>query len=208
MSLLCFSMDFKLTEAEIEQTSAVTSAAYDAWVLVNDYFSWEKELQNNQANGGSGEIVNAVFLFMKWYDVDWKEAKSMLRSEIVNREKRYCQEKADLLARGKTTDKIQDWFLLLDLVTAGNFAWSMTTARYDSSAIDAYPALRIAHENVECSNPADSLSLPISRSGMDNTKEDLGGGSTAPTNNGHANDKVIGGNSTDVPQIDQYESVG
>lgn len=201
-------MDFKLTEAEIEQTSVVTSAAYDAWVLVNDYFSWEKELQNNQANGGSGEIVNAVFLFMKWYDVDWKEAKSMLRSEIVNREKRYCQEKADLLARGKITDKIQDWFLLLDLVTAGNFAWSMTTARYDSSAIDAYPALRIAHENVECSNPADSLSLPISRSGMENTKENLGGGSAAPTNNGHANDKVIGGISTDVPQIDQYESVG
>ncbi|KAJ5523607.1 terpenoid synthase [Penicillium frequentans] len=199
-------MDFKLTEAEVEQTSAVTSAAYDAWVLVNDYFSWEKELQNNQANGGVGEIVNAVFLFMKWYDVDWKQAKSMLRSEIVNREKKYCQERADLLARGKTIGKIQDWFLFLDLVTAGNFAWSMTTARYDLSAIDAYPALRIARQNVECSNPADSLSLPISRTGMENTKKNLDGGSIAPTNNGHANDKVSGGISTDVPKLDQYES--
>ncbi|KAM0537616.1 hypothetical protein ACHAO7_012276 [Fusarium culmorum] len=39
MSLLCFSMDFKLTPEEEKQTSAITSAVIDSWVLVNDYFS-------------------------------------------------------------------------------------------------------------------------------------------------------------------------
>jgi hypothetical protein len=32
-------MDFKLTPEEEQKTADITSAAYDSWVLVNDYFS-------------------------------------------------------------------------------------------------------------------------------------------------------------------------
>lgn len=38
MSLLCFSMNFSLSDDETAETMALTTAAYDAWVLVNDYF--------------------------------------------------------------------------------------------------------------------------------------------------------------------------
>ncbi|KAK8078753.1 polyprenyl synthetase [Apiospora phragmitis] len=142
MSLLCFSMDFTLTPDETEKTAAITWAAYSSWVLVNDYFSWEKELKNHQAKGGTGLIASAVFLFTRWYSAPNDEAKKMLRKEIIAREETYCRLKDEFLASGFATEKTVQWMELLDLVTAGNFAWSMTTARYQLGVEDAYPALR------------------------------------------------------------------
>lgn len=163
MALMCFSMDFYLTAEETAQTSSITSAAYDAWVLVNDYFSWEKEYTNYKTNGSTGQIVSAVFLFMKWHNIDPTTAKKMLRGEIIAREERYCRLKAEYLARGNVTDRIIKWFELLDLVTAGNFAWSMTTARYHDDAEDAYPGLRAVNINQQnvASHPFSSLTTPI-----------------------------------------------
>ncbi|QPC69260.1 hypothetical protein HYE68_000012 [Fusarium pseudograminearum] len=141
MSLLCFSMDFKLTPEEEKQTSAITSAAYDSWVLVNDYFSWEKEWSNYQSNGATGVIANSIFLFMKWHSIEREDGKKMLRKEIISREEKYCSLKDKFLAKGAATEKTRQWLELLDLVTTGNFAWSMTTARYRAGAPDVYPAL-------------------------------------------------------------------
>lgn len=167
MSLLCFSMNFALSADETAETLALTHAAYDAWVLVNDYFSWDKEWRNHQANGSTGVIASAMFLYMKWYSVDADEARRLLRSEIISREERYCQAKEDFLARGKLTEKTIQWLDLLDLVTAGNFAWSMTTARYHQSAEDGYPSLRTKHHELLTDPAADSLNKPISQSAED-----------------------------------------
>ncbi|KAJ5323826.1 hypothetical protein N7476_002426 [Penicillium atrosanguineum] len=161
MSLLCFSMDFYLTKEEIQYTAALTRAAYDAWVLVNDYFSWEKEYQNYEANGSIGQIASAVYLFMKWHNIDPVTAKKMLRSEIIAREEKLSKLKSEYLARGNMTDRILKWIELLVLVTAGNFAWSMTTARYHAEAEDAYPGLRAANQNKHSLPSFDSFSAPI-----------------------------------------------
>ncbi len=155
-------MDFTLNDEEEEKTLALTWAAYDAWVLVNDYFSWEKEWKNHEANGGKGMIANAIFLFMKWYSVDAEEGKKMLRKEILAREEKYCKAKDDFLASADATDKTTEWLELLDLVTAGNFAWSMTTARYRFGAEDSYPALRATCSETADSGITDSLGSPIS----------------------------------------------
>lgn len=162
-------MNFALSEDETAATAEITTAAYDAWVLVNDYFSWEKEWKNHQANGETGMIVSAVFLFMKWHKVDAKEARALLRNEIVAREEKYCRAKEEFLAHGKLTEKTIQWLDLLDLVTAGNFAWSMTTARYQLEADDAYPRLRAAHKESPPATAFDSLSIPISLGSVDMT---------------------------------------
>lgn len=164
MSLLCFSMDFTLSEDETAETLALTNAAYDAWVLVNDYFSWDKEWKNHQANGGTGMIASALFLYMKWHSVDAAEARKILRKEIIAREEKYCRLKDEFLARGKLTEKTIQWLDLLDLVTAGNFAWSMTTARYHHDAEDTYISLRTKHQELQKDSTMDSLSDPISLS--------------------------------------------
>lgn len=159
MSLLCFSMDFKLNAEEVKKTDPITEVAYDAWVLVNDYFSWEKEWKNHQANDETGVIANAVFLYMTWHSVSPEEGKRMLRKEIIARETKFIKAKEAFFASGAATEKTSQWLELFDLVTAGNFAWSMTTARYQHDAKDVYPALR---KTFPGSSASDSLGCPIS----------------------------------------------
>jgi hypothetical protein len=78
---------------------------------------------------------------MKWHSIEKEEGKKMLRKEIISREDKYCSLKDEFLAKGAATEKTRQWLELLDLVTAGNFAWSMTTARYRAGAPDVYSAL-------------------------------------------------------------------
>ncbi|KAI0126433.1 isoprenoid synthase domain-containing protein [Xylariales sp. AK1849] len=86
----------------------------------------------------------------------------MLRKEILAREDKYCKAKDDFRASGEMMSKTSQRLELLDLVTAGNFAWSMTTARYRLGGEDAYPALRAAHLLSEEPDAIDSLCHPIS----------------------------------------------
>lgn len=111
-------------------------------------------------------IASAVFLYMKWYGVDASESRKILRQEIITREEKYCRLKDDFLARGNLTEKTIQWLELLDLVTAGNFAWSMTTARYHHNAEGAYPGLRTRHQQMHTVPTSDTLSEPISLSAM------------------------------------------
>ena len=154
-------MPFTLTEKEKESTLALTNAAYNSHVLVNDYFSWDKEWQNYQANGSKGEITSAVFLFMKWYSVGPQEGKAMLKSEIMKREQMFCDAKAAFLAQGVVSDSTDKWLSILDLVTGGNFVWSMTTARYIVGADDGYPRLRAEHQRKLALGAVHDFSAPI-----------------------------------------------
>lgn len=142
MSLLCFASDFALDAEEKKETQAITNAAFGAWCLVNDYFSFDKEWKNHMANDPDGKIVSSVFLFMEWYQVDIPGAKKLLRAEIIRREKLIVQKQNALIGRGALTPRISEWFYILDTVTAGNFAWSMTTARYHASSHNPYSDLR------------------------------------------------------------------
>jgi len=155
-------MDLQRTREEVAATAEMTDVAYGAWVLVNDYFSWEKEWKNYTANGSVGLIVSAVWFFMKWHSVDAEESKRMIRKEIMAREEKYEQMRDEFLARGNHSRRTLEWINLLDNVTAGNFVWSMTTARYHTEVEDSYPGLRKAHLEKGTSDKVDSLSIPIS----------------------------------------------
>jgi len=109
ISLICLGMDFWLTEEEKKLTENVTLAAFYAWVLVNDYFSFDKEYQNHLENHNEGKMVNAVSLLMHWHDIGPLEAKQLLRTEIIAREQRFVDEKAALNARGVVTTHIAGW---------------------------------------------------------------------------------------------------
>ena len=150
-----------MTKGETEMTAALTTAVYNNLSLTNDYFSWEKEWQNYKADDCKGELPNAVFFYMKWYSVDATEAKKMLRSEIMARELKYCNMKADYLGHGNIPESTIRWLRLLESAMAGNFVWSATTARYNAGAEDPYPGLRAAHQEKQILGEAHSIVAPI-----------------------------------------------
>jgi hypothetical protein len=161
MSLLRFGVDLKLSEDDTKRTDKVTTLGFNAWVLVNDYFSWEKELSIYESRLSKGEIANAVFLLAKWNSSSWVEAKALVREEIIAREKLFSREKEALLAEGGLTAEAEQWLDTLDDVTAGNFAWSMTTPRYDHQQPNAYPSLRASLSVMENTESPSDLSKPI-----------------------------------------------
>ena len=161
MQHIMFSMGLQMTKGEMEAIEAPVTAVSHCWSLVNDYFSWEKEWKNYQANDCQGEVINAVYLFMKWNNVDAKKAKNMVRSEIMARELKYCDLKAAHLSRGNVPEKVIYWFGILDLITSGNFIWSMTTARYNTGAEDAYPGLRAAYHEKRSLGAIQDFTAPI-----------------------------------------------
>ena len=178
-------MKFQMTKEEKDITDPLSTAAYNSHVLVNDYFSWEKEWEKYQAEGCQGEIISAVFLFMKWYSLGPVEAKEMLRSEIRKRELRYCDRRAAHLARGDVPEKTIRWVGILDCINAGNFLWSMTTARYIVGAEDSYPALRAAHLERRTEGAAEDYIAPIcpSKPGLTSSEQN-GNGSNVSTASG------------------------
>ena len=160
-------MKFQMTKEEREMTDLISAAAFNSMVLVNDYFSWEKEWEEYQNNGCRGEIVSACFLFMKWYSVSQAEAKKMLKAEIKSRELKYCELKAAHLALGDVPERTVRWLGLLDCVIAGNFVWSMTTPRYIAGVDDSYPDLRAARREGRTTGATDDYIAPIApRSGL------------------------------------------
>ncbi|KAM0366670.1 hypothetical protein ACHAPK_008142 [Fusarium culmorum] len=102
---------------------------------------------------------------MKWHSIEKEDGKKMLRKEIISCEEKYCSLKDKFLAKGAATEKTRQWLELLDLVTAGNFAWSMTTARYRAGAPDVYPALWKHYADKK--SDTESLGRPISVNAKD-----------------------------------------
>jgi ophiobolin F synthase len=162
MSILRFSMNLRLDEDEIKSTLEATTAAYNSWVLVNDYFSWEKEFDNYQNQSAKGDIASAVYLFAKWDSLSFSEAKLMVREKIIAYEEQYRTTKEALLAQGKLTARSMIWLDCLDCVTAGNFVWSMSTPRYDRKRPNAYPSLLASMSAVGKDKSAYTLASPIS----------------------------------------------
>ena len=73
----------------------------------------------------------------------------------------FCDAKADFVARGNVSENSSKWLSILDLVTAGNFVWSMTTARYIIGTSDEYPKLRASHLEKRASGGIYDFNEPI-----------------------------------------------
>ncbi|RDW92912.1 uncharacterized protein DSM5745_00234 [Aspergillus mulundensis] len=96
-------------------------------VLVNDLFSWEKELLD--AAKMDSEVVNAVGLVMRLENVDAGAAQRMLAIKVKELEDKHVE-----LLDGKMENLSRDskvYVRFLENMAAGNESWSRGTARYN-----------------------------------------------------------------------------
>jgi hypothetical protein len=75
---MLFGMGMTLTAEEDEQLAGVIRPCYAALGLANDYFSFDREYKEFRSSS-STVLTNAVWLFMKWHEVDIGTAKTMVR---------------------------------------------------------------------------------------------------------------------------------
>lgn len=130
-ALLLFGMGVILTEEEDRQLESVRKPCYAALGLASDYFSFDREYHKLQASGESQTLTNAVWLHMKWHNVDIVAAKKMVKQAIWRYERRYLDLCADhRRENGPLSNHIDRYLRALAYQISGNVVWSLNCPRY------------------------------------------------------------------------------
>lgn len=127
-----FGMSIILTPEEKERLAPIVKPCYAALGLANDYFSFDVEWEELQADdSGKKSMTNLVWLFMQWYDLDIAEARERVR-EITNQYEREYQHQVDnfMATEGRGNAKLEIYLKALGHQIPGNVVWSLRCPRY------------------------------------------------------------------------------
>jgi hypothetical protein len=127
-----FGMGIIVTSEEEESLASIVKPCYAALGLANDYFSFDVEWEELQADdSGKRTMINLVWLFMQWYKIDIAEAKERVREVTNQYEREYQQQVKDFMAtEGRGNAKIDTYLKALGYQIPGNVVWSLRCARY------------------------------------------------------------------------------
>jgi hypothetical protein len=132
-ALMLFGMGISLSNEEHEQMRPLAKACYAAFCLANDYFSFDREL-DEQNETKHVKLVNAVWLYTQWYGVDIDTAKRMIRETTVEREHHFL-ELCDKyrVTNAPISEKIDLYLNALSYQVSGNVVWSINCPRHNPS---------------------------------------------------------------------------
>ena len=128
-SMMLWSMGMTLVPEEDEALKDVVHPCYAALGLANDCFSFDREYAEMQSTGQP--MTNAVWLCMRWQDVDIPTAKKMVREAVTSYEKRF-QKLSDQFRQENAlmSEKLDCYLRGLTYQISGNVVWSLKCPRY------------------------------------------------------------------------------
>ncbi|EMC96021.1 hypothetical protein BAUCODRAFT_513498 [Baudoinia panamericana UAMH 10762] len=129
-ALIRFGMGLTFTDDEEALLKPLTRTNARALCLANDYVSFERELDAYQ-NHSSDEPINAVWLCMKWDNVDAATAKERVKSLTLQYEADFVRERdAFLSTDAGQSRKLQRYLQAMTQQIPGNLVWSLSCPRY------------------------------------------------------------------------------
>ena len=127
-----FSMGLHLTPADFDSVAAVEKNCGRHISVVNDIYSYEKELLTSQtAHKEGGVLCSAVPIFATEADVEIAAAKNVLYTLCREWEKvhrKLVQERE--AAEGGCKESVRRYMEGIEYHMSGNELWSKTTKRY------------------------------------------------------------------------------
>jgi hypothetical protein len=129
-SMMLFGMGMILTKEEYDILKDVVYPCYAALGLANDFFSFDREYDEMQESGAKS-LINAVWLYMQWHDVDVSTAKTMVR-EATNKYEKQFQSLSEKFRQTHApfSDKLDRYLRALAYQISGNVVWSLNCPRY------------------------------------------------------------------------------
>jgi aristolochene synthase len=133
-SLLCalmrFSMGLHLTPGQLESVKGVEKNCAKHLSIMNDIYSWDKELRASKAGHAEGAaICSAVQVLHQETDLFYEAAKKVLWAMCRGWEANHV-----VLVDNLPSDKeVQTYAKGLEYQISGNEKWSATTPRYHSA---------------------------------------------------------------------------
>ncbi len=130
-AMLSFSLAVSLTAEDEASIEEVVEVAERALLLTNDYFSWERELEQS-AIQDDGKIFNSVWFIMKQDGVSANVALQRVKDMILTLEVEFVKLKDQLYMNNPSLPlHIRRWIESCGLAIAGNHYWSATCPRHN-----------------------------------------------------------------------------
>ncbi|KAB8303333.1 hypothetical protein EYC80_004766 [Monilinia laxa] len=142
--MMRYTLDFDLSHDEEAPLEHIINTLMSATVLLNDYYSWNKEYDHYMRTGGTMPLVNAVGVLKHLHGIDDNiKALELLRDQILGYEMQYCKLRDGYLRVEDPGANVRRFFGFLELGTAGTRFWHATSKRYNKSAPD--PIRKLSH---------------------------------------------------------------
>jgi len=127
-----FAMDIHFTPAEHESMSALEHNCSKHISVVNDVYSWGKELKAAQTGHSEGSaLCSAVKVVAEKANIRFDQSQRVLWSMVREWEVTHDELAAQRLEAPDGTDpRVRDYIQGLQYQMSGNELWSKTTLRY------------------------------------------------------------------------------
>ncbi|RDW83563.1 bifunctional terpene synthase/polyprenyl synthetase family protein [Aspergillus mulundensis] len=135
--LMRFGMGILLGKEEQKMIEPLVKPCYAALGLANDYFSFDIEWEEFQAETDKETMTNAVWLFMQWEGLDVEEAKERVREVTNGYEQQYLRNIEEFeKTHGTDMPHVVEYLKAEGYQIPGNVAWSLRCPRYHPQLIE------------------------------------------------------------------------
>ncbi|KAL4787196.1 isoprenoid synthase domain-containing protein [Aspergillus varians] len=141
--MCCFGMGLRLTQAEKEKLAPVVDLAHNATFLINDFYSWPKEVKkyfDEEQKSEKPLPVNAVCIVMQEHGCSEQEARRRVQEEIVAQQTKHLVMIREMEAReGPLPERFVRYFEAVQYTASGSEYWSCYTPRYPTKEAMGQP---------------------------------------------------------------------
>ncbi|KAL4736037.1 isoprenoid synthase domain-containing protein [Aspergillus similis] len=129
--MACIAMDLKLTPAEKNKLAPIINVGYHSAFLINDFWSWPKEVYKYYESSEPNLPLNAVCIIMQEHGCSEAEAQQRVKDEIINRQKIHLKMIMELEEKeGPLQQKYYMYFDAVQQSASGSEYWSCYSPRY------------------------------------------------------------------------------
>jgi hypothetical protein len=122
-------MGMTLTQQEDAQLACIIRPCFAALALTNDYFSFDREMEDAQ----SSTLINSIDIAMRLQRLDIPAAKEVVKQTIRKYEGEFMRLISHYARDGTMSDKIQKYLEAMSYQVSGNLVWSLNCPRYNPS---------------------------------------------------------------------------
>lgn len=134
-ALMRFSMGLKVTRAELEVARPIDKNCSKHLSVINDIYSYEKELRSSQtAHTEGGALCTSVQIMAQEAEITTDAAKRILFFMCREWELKHQLLVEQIKANGEETPALRAYVEGLEYQMSGNELWSKTTLRYSAVA--------------------------------------------------------------------------
>ncbi|KAI9768777.1 MAG: hypothetical protein M1839_003962 [Geoglossum umbratile] len=131
--MIGYSHGHKFTDEDYEIMKPVMNAGEKSMLLMNDYYSWQKEYEASSKFKRPGRIVNAIEFLMREESLSMEAAKQKVKNLILEYEDLCILEKTKLYKNNPSLPfHLRKLLEVCGCVVAGAHFWSANAPRYNS----------------------------------------------------------------------------